>query len=62
MINPKDEARMENEKRDCLARDLIARPFAKQRDFLKSIKVPALKQDITRRIREQLALQIAERR
>ena len=50
----------ENHKRDCLARHLITRPFAQQRDFLQTLKVPALKQDITRRMREQLALQIAD--
>ncbi|AMO56581.1 hypothetical protein GZ77_03775 [Endozoicomonas montiporae] len=60
MMNAREEARQENHKRDCLARHLISQPFSQQRDFLKTMKVPALKQDITRRMREQLALQIAD--
>ena len=59
MLNAREEARQEEHKRDCLARHLISQPFSKQRDFLQTMKVPALKQDITRRMREQMALQIA---
>ena len=49
----------ESYKRDCLARHLIAQPWRKQAEFLQSMKIPALKQDIKERMRQQLAIQIS---
>ncbi len=58
-MNAREAARQEEHKRDCLARHLIRQPFSKQRDFLQTMKVKALKQDISRRMREQMAIEIA---
>ncbi len=50
----------EEQKRNCLARYLIALPWRKQADFLQRMKVPALKKDIKERMRQQLAIQVAD--